>query len=61
MGKINREWHEQNRMVKNPTGDQRIKWHLEHSRNCSCRGIPTGVLNLMIKKGIEPPNNNEGK
>lgn len=55
MASINREWHESNRMPKNPTDDQRIQWHIEHAKNCSCRPIPQGVIKLMQEKGIEMP------
>ena len=34
--KINAEWHNANRMPKNPTHEQRMKWHLGHSKNCEC-------------------------
>lgn len=36
MGKINTEWHKKNKMSKNPSHDERIKWHIEHAENCSC-------------------------
>jgi hypothetical protein len=42
-------------MPKNPTDDQRIQWHIEHAKNCSCRPIPQGVIKLMQEKGIEMP------
>jgi hypothetical protein len=43
-GKINRESHEQNRMPKNATLDQRVDWHLAHLRVCDCRtDLPPGV------------------
>jgi hypothetical protein len=35
--RINAEWHQANRMPKNPTAEQRFRWHLDHSKNCSCR------------------------
>jgi hypothetical protein len=37
---INKEWHLKNKMPKNPTAEQRIKWHIAHAKNCSCRPIP---------------------
>ena len=40
MNKINKDWHDANRMIKNPTLEQRIKWHLEHEKNCQCRPMP---------------------
>ena len=52
MGKINKEWHEQHKMPKNPSEDERIQWHMEHSKHCACRPIPKGVIELMKKKGI---------
>jgi len=36
---LNREWHLKNKMPKNATVEQRIRWHLEHQKNCSCRPI----------------------
>lgn len=32
--KINKEWHLAHPMPKNPTQEQRLKWHLEHSKHC---------------------------
>lgn len=49
MGKINKEWHLKNKMPKNPTMEERLKWHLEHSKNCQCREMPE-KLKLEIKK-----------
>jgi hypothetical protein len=37
--KLNKEWHEANRMPKNPTPTQRFTWHLEHEKACACRAI----------------------
>ncbi len=35
-------------MPKNPTEAERIKWHLEHAKNCGCRGIPKNLQNKII-------------
>jgi len=40
MANINKEWHLQHKMPKCPTQDERIKWHVEHEKNCSCRPMP---------------------
>lgn len=54
--KINKEWHEQNKMPKNPTFEQRVKWHLGHIKNCNCRaGIPKKLAEEMKRKGFEVP------
>lgn len=39
MGMINKEWHLENRMPKNPTDEQRLIWHIEHSAHCDCRKL----------------------
>ena len=49
--KINKAWHLKNKMPKNASVDQRIAWHLDHSKNCNCRGIPLKLL-AEIKKEI---------
>ncbi len=41
---MNREWHKQHAMPSGATEKQRIKWHLEHTRNCACRPFPRGLL-----------------
>jgi len=56
MTNVNREWHEDHKMPRNANDDQRIAWHIEHSRNCTCRPIPDGVIKMMKEKGIETPN-----
>lgn len=44
MNKINKDWHLANKMPKKPTLDQRIKWHLEHAKNCKCRPLHGKIL-----------------
>ena len=44
MAKINAEWHEANRMPRNATLEQRVRWHLEHLEHCACRkDLPKSV------------------
>jgi hypothetical protein len=45
--KINREWHQKNRMPKSPTLEQRIAWHKEHARACKCREMPAKIAELV--------------
>jgi len=55
--KINKEWHEQNPMPKNATFEQRVAWHFEHLKHCSCRReIPKKLAEEMMKRGIPVPN-----
>ncbi len=51
--KLNKEWHLKHRMPANATIEQRIAWHVEHQKNCSCRPIPKKLLekiNATVKK-----------
>lgn len=47
--KLNKEWHEKNRMPQNPSVDERLQWHLQHAKHCACRPIPPKLL-AAIKK-----------
>lgn len=47
---MNKAWHEENKMPKNATFDQRVKWHREHQKHCGCRPIPAKLLEQMKKK-----------
>ncbi|MGE5804264.1 MAG: hypothetical protein ACM34M_00605 [Ignavibacteria bacterium] len=40
---INKEWHLNNLMPKNPTLEERISWHIEHSKKCNCRKMPESI------------------
>ena len=51
--KINKEWHDKNKMPLNPTFEQRVKWHLAHQKNCSCRPIAKKLAEEMKKRGIK--------
>ncbi len=41
--KINAAWHTKNKMPKNPRLEERIRWHKEHAKLCSCREIPESI------------------
>ena len=53
--KLNKEWHMAHPMPKNPTLQQRIDWHLENKKNCSCRKIPGNLKEEMKKLKIKIP------
>ena len=48
--RLNAEWHKKHPMPKNPTMEQRAKWHLEHYKHCACREIPATVLEYLERK-----------
>jgi hypothetical protein len=41
--KLNKAWHKQHTMPKNATLDERIAWHIEHAKHCSCREMPDKI------------------
>ncbi len=50
---LNKKWHLTHTMPKNPSLDQRVKWHVEHARACSCREIPVSILKEIKKRKIK--------
>lgn len=52
--KINKEWHKENPMPKKATIEERFAWHIEHAKNCSCRKMPTKLMELMQQKTTIP-------
>jgi hypothetical protein len=50
---INKEWHLANKMPPKATTEQRIEWHLEHQKHCSCAPIPKKLLAEMDKRNIQ--------
>lgn len=51
--KTNKDWHEKNKMPKNATFEQRVNWHLEHHKNCTCRPIPEKLLREIDQRKKE--------
>lgn len=47
--KLNADWHAKHKMPKNPSLDQRVKWHMEHARHCSCHPL-SGKIQEEVKK-----------
>jgi hypothetical protein len=50
---MNAQWHEANPMPKNPTVEQRIRWHLAHKVQCACRPIPAKLVPLIDPAKLE--------
>lgn len=51
--KINASWHSKNKMPKNPTLDERIAWHLAHSKNCACRPLKGKIMDEIKKRKLQ--------
>jgi len=51
--KLNKTWHEKNKMPRNASIEERINWHIAHARNCACRPIPD-KLKLEIENRKKP-------
>jgi len=51
--KINKEWHQANRMPPNAKLEQRIEWHIEHTMNCACRAMPAKIQNEIKRRKIK--------
>jgi hypothetical protein len=52
--KLNAEWHRKNKMPKNANLDDRVTWHLKHSKNCQCRKLGGKILEEIKKRGLKP-------
>ena len=40
---MNKEWHEKHKMPGNANLEQRIAWHIAHSKHCGCREMPPKI------------------
>jgi hypothetical protein len=50
--KLNKEWHLRNIMPIDSAFEERVKWHLAHQKNYSCRPIPDKRLDEMKAKKL---------
>jgi DNA-3-methyladenine glycosylase I len=44
---MNAKWHAAHVLPRNANDRARLRWHLEHQKQCGCRPIPAGLLHLM--------------
>ncbi|MGO9028693.1 MAG: hypothetical protein ACLQOZ_08730 [Acidimicrobiales bacterium] len=51
---MNRQWHEEHHLGSGASLDERVQWHLEHSKVCGCRPIPAPVLEEIERRGTGP-------
>lgn len=51
---INKTWHENNKMPRNASVEERIRWHLAHQKHCACRPIPARLM-TEIRKRVKRP------
>ena len=50
MKKTSAQWHERNAMPRKATLEERIKWHLEHTKECGCRPMPTKMADEIKRR-----------
>ena len=51
---INKDWHLKNKMPKNASFEERVKWHTDHNKNCDCHpGFPKKLEEEMKKRKIK--------
>jgi hypothetical protein len=53
MSKTNRQWHEEHRMPRNASLEQRLQWHLAHAANCNCRPMPASIAAELESRGMK--------
>jgi hypothetical protein len=49
---LNKAWHSTHRMPAKATMDQRIRWHVQHAKNCGCRPIPKSVAAEITRRSV---------
>jgi hypothetical protein len=53
---INRAWHEQHRLPRTATLEERLTWHLMHAAACGCREMPASVRRELESRGLIEPS-----
>jgi hypothetical protein len=52
---MNKDWHANNRMPKNATMEQRIRWQEEHARVYGCRPLQASVRAVIERSQTASP------
>jgi len=49
---MNKGWHAANKMPKNASLEDRIRWHVAHAKVCGCRPVPESLLAEIKKRKL---------
>jgi hypothetical protein len=47
---INKKWHEEHKMPEKATIEQKIAWHCEHVKYCTCHPMPAKIVEEIEKR-----------
>lgn len=61
MTKVNRKWHDKNRVPKGATTKQRVKWYLVHAKSCACRPVPAKIQRAIDKQSADKSKKSEAE
>lgn len=50
--KLNAAWHENHPMPKNATLEQRVRWHEQHAKHCTCREMPPKIREILEGRSV---------
>jgi len=50
---LNADWHRRHPMPPKPTLEERVRWHVEHQKQCGCRQMPKTVRDALRKRPRE--------
>lgn len=53
--KLNRQWHEANRLARDAKLEERLDWHRRHAENCGCREMPESIRHELEARGWTQP------
>jgi len=50
VSRVNADWHRENPMPTNANVDQRVMWHIEHTKACRCREMPASIADEIGRR-----------
>ena len=50
VSRVNADWHRENPMPTNANVDQRVMWHIEHTKACRCREMPASIADEIVRR-----------
>jgi hypothetical protein len=52
---VNKEWHDEHRLPRSATVDERVVGHREHAEVCGCRPMPPTIVEELAKRKRRQP------
>lgn len=51
-GRMNASWHQDNKLCRTSSHEDRLRWHATHALVCGCRPMPAAIAAELARRSL---------